>query len=162
MSPETHREIAGFIWNICNLLRGPYKRNEYRKVILPLTVLRRFDCLLEPRDATAEICRDRDGSPEPDPELRDTEMVPLKENVEAYFKREVLPHVPDAWLDHNKTKIGYEIPFNRHFYRYEPPRPLEEIEKDIKTLESDILALMKMWRSEKPNSRRLNEVHYAD
>lgn len=95
------------------------------------------------RDETAEICRDRDGHPEPDPDLRDTETVPLKESVEEYFKREVLPHVPGAWIDHSKTKVGYEIPLNRHFYRYEPPRPLAEIEADIKTLEGEILALLK-------------------
>jgi type I restriction enzyme M protein len=95
------------------------------------------------RDPHADICRDSKGRPEPDPELRDTESVPLKEDVEVYFLREVLPHVPDAWIDHARTKIGYEIPFNRHFYRYEPPRPLEEIEADIKALESDILALLK-------------------
>ncbi len=95
------------------------------------------------RDETAEICRDRDGNPEPDPELRDTESVPLKEKIEEYFKREVLPHVPDAWVDHEKTKVGYEIPLNRHFYHYEPPRPLEQIEADIKALENDILALLK-------------------
>lgn len=98
---------------------------------------------LSERDETAEICRDKEGNAEPDPELRDTETVPLKESVEAYFKREVLPHVPDAWIDHSKTKVGYEIPLNRHFYRYEPPRPLEEIEADIKTLEGEILALLK-------------------
>lgn len=98
---------------------------------------------LSERDETAEICRDKEGNPEPDPELRDTETVPLKESVEAYIKREVLPHVPDAWIDHSKTKVGYEIPLNRHFYRYEPPRPLEEIEADIKTLEGEILALLK-------------------
>ncbi len=92
------------------------------------------------RDETAEICRDRNGNPEPDPELRDTENVPLKESIEEYFRREVLPHVPDAWIDHSKTKIGYEIPFNRHFYVYEPPRPLEEIEADIKALEQEIVA----------------------
>ncbi len=85
------------------------------------------------RDETAEICRDRNGKPEPDPDLRDTETVPLKESIEEYFQREVLPHVPDAWIDHTKTKVGYEIPLNRHFYRYEPPRPLEEIEADIKS-----------------------------
>ncbi len=95
------------------------------------------------RDETAEICRDKDGNPEPDSELRDTETVPLKESIEAYFKREVLPHVPDAWIDPGKTKVGYEIPLNRHFYRYEPPRPLEEIEADIKTLEGEILSLLK-------------------
>jgi type I restriction enzyme M protein len=95
---------------------------------------------LAERDGTAEICRDRDGNPEPDPELRDTETVPLKESIEEYFKREVVPHVPDAWIDESKTKVGYEIPLNRHFYSYEPPRPLEEIAADIKQLENDILA----------------------
>jgi type I restriction enzyme M protein len=95
------------------------------------------------RDEAAEICTDARGKPEPDPELRDTENVPLKEKIDDYFKREVLPHVPDAWVDESKTKIGYEIPLNRHFYRYEPPRPLEEIESDIKTLENEILGLLK-------------------
>jgi type I restriction enzyme M protein len=94
------------------------------------------------RDETAEICRDRDGNPEPDPDLRDTESVPLKEGIVEYFKREVLPHVPDAWIDESKTKVGYEIPLNRHFYRYEPPRPLEVIEADIKTLEQEIMGLL--------------------
>ncbi len=94
------------------------------------------------RDETAEICRDRDGKPEPDTDLRDTESVPLKESIAEYFKREVLPHVPDAWIDESKTKIGYEIPLNRHFYRYEPPRPLEVIEADIKTLEQEIMGLL--------------------
>jgi type I restriction enzyme M protein len=94
------------------------------------------------RDETAEICRDRDGNPEFDPDLRDTETVPLKESIEEYFKREVLPHVPDAWIDESKTKVGYEIPLNRHFYRYEPPRPIEEIETDIKILETDIMTLL--------------------
>lgn len=94
------------------------------------------------RDETAEICRDRSGNPEPDSGLRDTETVPLKEEIEAYFQREVLPHVPDAWIDHSKTKVGYEIPLNRHFYRYEPPRDLAEIEADIKTLEGEIVDLL--------------------
>jgi type I restriction enzyme M protein len=95
------------------------------------------------RDETAEICTDRNGQPEPDADLRDIETVPLKESIEAYFKREVLPHVPDAWIDTTKTKIGYEIPLNRHFYRYEPPRPLEVIAEDIKSLEKDILKMLK-------------------
>ncbi|WP_029461225.1 type I restriction-modification system subunit M [Solidesulfovibrio alcoholivorans] len=98
---------------------------------------------LSERDETAAICRDKSGNPEPDSSLRDTECVPLKENVEDYFRREVLPHVPDAWIDHAKTKIGYEIPLNRHFYRYEPPRPLEAIEADIKALEADIMAMLR-------------------
>lgn len=98
---------------------------------------------LSERDAGAEICRDRDGQPEPDADLRDTETVPLKESIEEYFKREVLPHVTDAWIDHEKTKIGYEIPLNRHFYHYEPPRTLEAIETDLKELEGKILDLLK-------------------
>ena len=110
-----------------------------RGVRLSAPELKAVLAALGERDETAEICRDRDGNPEPDAELRDTETVPLKESIEAYFKREVLPHVPDAWIDHTKTKVGYEIPLNRHFYRYEPPRPLEVIETDIKSLEDDIL-----------------------
>lgn len=95
------------------------------------------------RDEAAEVCRDAKGKPEPDADLRDTETVPLKEDIEAYIKREVLPHVPDAWIDHGKTKIGYEIPLNRYFYRYEPPRPLEVIESDIKKLEDEIMKMLK-------------------
>ena len=97
---------------------------------------------LSERDETAAICLDAKGKPEADSNLRDTENVPLKENIEAYFKREVLPHVPDAWIDHSKNKVGYEIPLNRHFYRYEPPRLLDAIEQDIKALEKDILDLL--------------------
>jgi type I restriction enzyme M protein len=71
------------------------------------------------------------GQPQPDSSLRDTENVPLTEDVQAYFEREVLPHAPDAWIDHDKTKVGYEIPFNRHFYVFTPPRPLDEIDTDL-------------------------------
>ena len=94
------------------------------------------------RDPEAEVCRDSRGNPEPDTELRDTETVPLGEDVDAYIAREVLPHVPDAWVDASKTKVGYEIPLNRHFYVYEPPRPLEEIESDLQTLEQEIAGLL--------------------
>ena len=114
-----------------------------RGVSLAASELKAVLAALGERDETAEICRSRDGEPEPDTELRDTESVPLKERVEDYFAREVLPHVPDAWIDHGKTKVGYELPLNRHFYVYEPPRPLEVIEAEIKTLESEILALLK-------------------
>lgn len=72
------------------------------------------------------------GKPRPDANLRDTENVPLAEDVETYFAREVLPHAKDAWIDHEKTKTGYEMPFNRHFYVFEPPRPLAEIDADLK------------------------------
>lgn len=82
------------------------------------------------------------GKPVPDPTLRDTENVPLTEDVDAYFKREVLPHAPDAWIDAEKTKIGYEIPFNRHFYVFQPPRPLAEIDAELKTVTDTILKLI--------------------
>jgi type I restriction enzyme M protein len=84
----------------------------------------------------------RKGQLQPDVSLRDTENVPLAEDVEAYFGREVLPHAPDAWMDHEKTKIGYEIPFNRHFYVFEPPRSLEEIDADLKTTTDRIKAMI--------------------
>ena len=97
---------------------------------------------LSKRDPQAEICRNRSGEPEPDPELRDTETVPLREDIDAYMAREVLPHVPDAWVDASKTKIGYEIPLNRHFYVYEPPRPLDAIKSDLQQLEREIAGLL--------------------
>lgn len=82
------------------------------------------------------------GKPVPDTNLRDTENVPLDEDVEAYFKREVLPHAPDAWIDHEKTKVGYEIPFNRHFYVFKPPRRLSEIDADLKVVTDRILTMI--------------------
>jgi len=83
------------------------------------------------------------GKPVPDADLRDTENVPLSEDVEAYFAREVLPHAPDAWIDHEKTKVGYEIPFNRHFYVFTPPRPLDAIDADLKVVTDRILGMLK-------------------
>jgi type I restriction enzyme M protein len=82
------------------------------------------------------------GKPLPDANLRDTENVPLNEDVDDYFRREVLPHVPDAWIDHKKTKVGYEIPFNRHFYVFKPPRPLSEIDADLKVVTSRIVSMI--------------------
>ncbi len=82
------------------------------------------------------------GKPQPDSSLRDTENVPLSEDVEAYFKREVLPHASDAWIDHDKTKVGYEIPFNRHFYVFEPPRELAGIDADLKQCTDRILTMI--------------------
>jgi len=82
------------------------------------------------------------GKPMADSKLRDTENVPLNEDVEEYFKREVLPHAPDAWIDHDKTKVGYEIPFNRHFYVFTPPRPLAEIDADLKLTTDRIKAMI--------------------
>jgi type I restriction enzyme M protein len=83
------------------------------------------------------------GKPQPDSSLRDTEHVPLTEDVGAYFQREVLPHAPDAWIDPDKTKVGYEIPFNRHFYVFKPPRPLAEIDADLKRTTDRILDMIK-------------------
>ena len=82
------------------------------------------------------------GKPVADTSLRDTENVPLHEEVETYFKREVLPHAPDAWIDHEKTKVGYEIPFNRHFYVFKPPRPLSEIDTELKGVTDRILTMI--------------------
>jgi type I restriction enzyme M protein len=82
------------------------------------------------------------GKPQADANLRDTENVPLSENVETYFKREVLPHAPDAWIDHEKTKVGYEIPFNRYFYVFEPPRELGEIDADLKRCTDRIVEMI--------------------
>jgi len=106
---------------------------------------------LSERDGTAAICRDSKGNPEPDTNLRDTENVPLSESVEAFFEREVKPHVPQAWIDESKRDakdgqvgiVGYEINFNRYFYTYEPPRPLEEIEVDIKKLEGEVIDMLR-------------------
>lgn len=119
-------------------------------VKLPAPVRKAVLSALSERDETAEICRDKVGNPEPDPELRDTESVPLAESVEAFFEREVRPHVPDAWIDMSRRDpkdgqvglVGYEINFNRYFYRYSPPRPLEEIEAEIRGIEQDILRML--------------------
>ena len=117
---------------------------------------------LAERDETAAVCRGKDGAPEPDPELRDTERVPLVEgedavdadgipaSVRGFFEREVKPHVPGAWInttkrdhrDGNMGLVGYEINFNRYFYQYKPPRPLEDIEADIQSLQEDIVGML--------------------
>jgi type I restriction enzyme M protein len=98
---------------------------------------------LSERDETAEVCKSKRGLIEPDSNLRDTENVPLNDDIDSYFNREVKPHVADAWIDKTKTKIGYEIPFTRYFYKYQPPRPLSEIDAEIQSLESEILDLLK-------------------
>jgi type I restriction enzyme M protein len=105
---------------------------------------------LAERDDEAAICRNKNGNPEPDPDLRDFENVPLSEDIFEFFKREVEPHVSDAWInmdirdqkDGDVGKVGYEINFNRYFYTYQPPRPLEEIEADINAVQREILKLL--------------------
>src|SRR3989338_10171170 len=82
------------------------------------------------------------GKPQPDAALRDTENQPLGEDIKSYFKREELTHAPDAWIDTDKTKVGYEIPFNRHFYVFEPPRELAEIDDELKQCTDRILTMI--------------------
>ena len=93
-------------------------------------------------DPQASICYDSNGDPEPDPGLRNTETMPLQQNIDDHMAHDVLPHIPDAWVDHTKTKTGYEIPLNRHFYVYEPPRALDEIDADLHALEREIVGLL--------------------
>ncbi len=105
---------------------------------------------LSERDDASDICVGTDGRPEPDTELRDHERVPMGEDWRDYMKREVLPFVPDAWVDESYVdsrdrqvgRVGYEINFNRYFYRYVPPRPLEEIDAELKALEAEIAGLL--------------------
>ncbi|MDI6738758.1 MAG: class I SAM-dependent DNA methyltransferase [Candidatus Edwardsbacteria bacterium] len=116
---------------------------KYPSFIIPnSSLLKALLMALAERDETADICTDAKGNPEPDPDLRDYENVPLKEDVDEYMKREVLPHVPDVWVDESKTKIGFEINLNRYFYQYTPPRPLEEIEVDLKKIENEIFEML--------------------
>jgi len=106
---------------------------------------------LSERDENADVCLDSKGNVEADPELRDTENVPLSESIEEYFAREVVPYVPEAWVnetvrdpkDGEIGRVGYEINLNRYFYKYIPPRPLDEIEADLKAVEGEILDLLK-------------------
>jgi type I restriction enzyme M protein len=109
---------------------------------LPAPLRKAILNVMSERDESAEICLNADGDPEPDAELRDYENVPLKENIHAYFDREVRPHVPDAWIDESKTRIGYEIPFNRHFYVFKPPRSLDEIDADLKGVAGRIMTML--------------------
>lgn len=88
-----------------------------------------------------ELVKGKKGQPEPDTSLRDTENVPLTEDVKAYVEREVLPWAPEAWVDASKEKIGYEIPFTRVFYKYVPPRPLAEIDADVQAAIARVQAL---------------------
>lgn len=140
---------------------------ERAKLKLPSAIRKAIFAALGERDQDAEICRDNKGRPEADSELRDTESIPLPPTtpfplpmqfgpdmpneklveamtpaIEDYISSEVLPHVPGAWVDYSKTKVGYEIPVNRHFYVYTPPRALADIERDILELEGEITKLL--------------------
>ena len=115
--------LSSFIWSVADFTVGRPERDSKGKIVL---------------GTKGQV----EGHPVPDANLRDTENVPLHEDVDTYFKREVLPHVPDAWIDHEKTKIGYEIPFNRHFYVFKPPRPLSEIDVELKGVTDRILTMI--------------------
>ena len=107
------------------------------------------------RDENADVITDAKGHPEPDTGLRDTEIVPFGwgghpkthdaagETIADYFDAEVKLHVPDAWIDKTKTRVGYEIPFTRHFYQYVPPRPLAEIDADLNKVVGEILDMLR-------------------
>lgn len=119
------------------------------EVKLPAPVFKLLVNHLAEQDDEAEVCKTK-GEPEANADLRDNENVPLGEDIHEYFKREVLPHVPDAWIDTSKTDpldgqvgiVGYEIPFNRHFYQYQPPRDLAEIDADLDAVAREIMQLL--------------------
>ncbi|MDO8382810.1 MAG: N-6 DNA methylase [Microbacterium sp.] len=127
-------------------------RSEFQKALmdaakaeglaLPSPLLKTVTIELGEQDDTADSCTDTKGNPEPDASLRDTENVPWDEDVDAYFTREVLPYAPDAWIDHTKTKEGAEIPFTRHFFQFVPPRPLEEIDRDLEAVMEQLRAML--------------------
>ena len=144
------------------------KAAKQAKLRLPATIKKAIFMALGERDPNAEICRNSKGKSEPDSELRDTESIPLpagsvlplpvdfgpnkpnvqlvdafRDDIDAYIAREVLPHVPDAWVDYSKTKVGYEIPFNKHFHVQKTTRSLDEIERDIVQFEGEISGLLK-------------------
>lgn len=143
---------AGKVWmNRADFLADLLTKADAGDVKLPAPVRKAIVTALAERDETGAICLDDDGNTEPDPELRDYENVPLKEDINAYFEREVKPHVPDAWInadvrdekDGQIGKVGYEIPLTRHFYVYQPPRPLQDIESDIGAIEKDIVLMLR-------------------
>ena len=110
------------------------------KLAAPL--LKAVTAALGVQDDTADVCTDASGKPEPDTSLRDTENVPWDQDLDEYLKLEVLPYAADAWIDHSKTKQGAEIPFTRHFYKYVPPRSLEEIDRDLEAVMNDLRAML--------------------
>ncbi|MGG1140080.1 type I restriction-modification system subunit M [Bacillus mycoides] len=122
------------------LLKDEFKKKD---VAIGAPVLKAILAGLSEKDETADICLKNKADAEPDTDLRDTESVPLKEGMYEYFEREVTPHVSDAWIDESKTKVGYEIPFTRQFYKYTKLRSSDEIMDEIKELEASILEKLK-------------------
>ena len=140
------RTEADFAWNA---LRGrdPFVKGPPPPRPHPLKLLQKH---LSEHDEEAELVKDAKGKLVANPDLRDYENVPLNQDINEYFKREVIPHVPQAWIDETKTDskdglvgiVGYEIPFNRHFYEYVPPRELAVIDEELETLTKEILEIL--------------------
>ena len=123
---------------------GEFQANEYSKIFdnkafgyAKVTVER------PERNTKGQVVTDKKGNPKPDSSLRDTENIPLTMDIQEYMEKEVLPHVPDAWVDHSKTNIGYEVNFTKYFYQYKPLRSLDEIRKDIMAIEQETDGLLK-------------------
>ena len=115
--------------------------NTFTKADFKITAsqLKTIENALSERDENAIPQKDSKGNLLPDSDLRDNENIPLKDDIDKYFAKEVLPYVPDAWIDEStREKVGYEIPFTRHFYVYKPLRPLKEIDKEIRQLQKEI------------------------
>jgi type I restriction enzyme M protein len=162
LSEKEHEDLSARLRGLVG--RSTTDRGEMSDALgdLPKVLQKQVWDALAVKDPEAPVVTDSDGEPEPDPELRDNENVPLPEIpvswetdpterlasleygsvVESYMDAEVLPYVEDAWVDHSKTKIGYEIPLTRYFYRYVPPRPVAEIDSEIKRLEAEIQELL--------------------
>ena len=130
-------------WNAVREQLGALLRERKSSWTQPTHKLFREVFTVSDPQADAVRTEGRDDDFEPDPKLRDFENIPLLDDINAYFEREVRPHVPDAWMDRSKDKVGYEINFNRHFYVYTPPRPLEEIDEDLRRAEDEIARLLR-------------------
>ena len=143
---DSVRGLLGTVWwTKKEAIRRPARGRQVRGRAVAVQGCRAQGHLVAPSRSPTPKARSRPtrtAHPLPDPDLRDYENVPLDEDIDAYFAREVTPHVPDAWIDLSKTKVGYEIPFTRHFYVYTPPRPLAEIDAELRDLESQIQKLL--------------------
>jgi len=163
LSSDERRSISATLASLAGVTTTERSAMSAKLGPLPRAIEKHLWSALAVPDPSAPVVADRQGNPEPDPDLRDNENVPLpaipvtwaadpterlesaeyRSAVEDYMAAEVLPYVPDAWVDHTKTRIGYEIPLTRHFYKYIPPRPLAEIDAEIKSLEAEIQELLR-------------------
>jgi len=163
LTPDQHHDLTARLSELVGVSTTERSVMTTKLGPIPKAIEKQVWDVLAVADPEAPIITNHKGEPEPDPDLRDNENVPLPPNpvtwaadpterlasieyrsvVEDYIAEEVLPYVPDAWVDHTKTKIGYEIPLTRHFYKYVPPRPLAEIDAEIKALEAEIRELLR-------------------